>query len=357
MCVKTFYEKITKRKEQMLTSTIKDVAALAGTSISTVSRVTHNAPNVNAEVRERVLDAIKKLNYKPNMIAQGLGGQGFNCIGVVSTRATQVAFTNPYYTTVLQAIGEICADENCEIMLNGAASEQQEYDKCMMMVNSRVVRGFIFLSARTNSHIFQKLSEINFPFVVIGNVPDDILSDKVYSVDTDNYRDAQISTEYLIRNGHQHIGLLHSPLDYIVNRERLEGYINAHKINGIPVDHSLIMEAGYTHEQALPFAQQLLKNPLVSAIVATDDTKAYGIYKAAESLNKSIPNDCSVIGHNNYHISTIMSPPLTTVNVPIYDLGIVATKKLFGVMKNINTERRTLLDSEMIVRESCRKIG
>ncbi|WP_213950469.1 LacI family DNA-binding transcriptional regulator [Tepidanaerobacter syntrophicus] len=341
-----------------MSATIRDVAKLAGVSVSTVSRVINNASNVNDKTRQNVMDAIKKLNFKPNRIAQSLGSGSFNAIGVVSTRSLQQAFHNPYFSLMIQAIGEVSEEKNYDIILNNALNEEKEIEKCLSMIESKIVQGLILLSSRMNDRLIEKLYQSNIPFVVVGRVVDERLANEVYSVDTDNLNDCKEAVSYLIKLGHKRIGCIHAPLKYVVSVDRLEGYIAAHKESGLPVDYSIIENGQYTINDAYQAAINILKSPTPpTAIFATDDIKAIGAYKAIKELNLKIPDDISLVGHNNYEYSTIMSPELTTIDVPIEQLGKVSAKVLFDLIEGRKTQQRTLLKTKFIIRQSCKAIN
>ena len=335
-------------------SNIKDVAKLANVSISTVSRVINNAPNLQPETKDKVLEAIKKLNFKPNRIAQSLGGGAFHSIGIVSARSSNQAFV----PNILQSIAEVADEKDYEIILNNSINESKEIEKCLSMIDSKVVQGLILLSSRINDTLIEKLHELNFPFVVLGKVLNEYLADKVYSVDTDNLTDCKEAIHYLINLGHRRIGCIHAPINYVVSKERLDAHIEAHKEAGIPVDYSLTENGGYTINQAYEAALKLLKckNP-PTAIFATDDIKAIGAYKAILELGLKIPDDISIIGHNNYDMSEITTPPLTTIDVPIPQLGKVATEKLFDLIEGKTPPVRTILETKFIVRGSCKRLN
>lgn len=334
-------------------SNIKDVARLANVSISTVSRVINNARNIHPETKKKVLDAIEKLNFKPNRLAQSLGSGSFRSIGVVAARSSNQG----YIPLILQSISEIADEKNYEIILNNSVGEIKEMEKCLSMIDSKVVQGLLLMSARINDNLVEKLYELNFPFVVLGKVVNEFLSDKIYSVDTDNISDCMEAISYLISLRHKRIACIHAPLNYVVSKERLDGYIEAHKNAGIPVDYSLIENGGYTINEAYEAALKILKsgNP-PTAIFATDDIKAIGAYKAILELGLKIPDDISLIGHNNYDISQITTPPLTTIDVPILELGRVATQKLIDVIEGETPPVRTILETKFIIRDSCRKL-
>lgn len=339
-------------------SNIKDVAKLANVSISTVSRVINNVSNVNPETKEKVLDAIQKLNFTPNRIAQSLSGRSFNSIGIVSTRSSNQAFGNPYFSDILQAIGEVSETKAYEIMLNNSISEEIEFEKCITMIESKIIQGLILLSSRTNNKLAEKLTSMDFPFVLIGKVSDEQLADQVYTVDTDNFNDSKAAVNYLMSLGHKHIGCIHAPLNYVVSKERLDGFIESHKEALMPINYSLIENGGFTVEDAYQATLKIFSNAIKpTAIFASDDIKAIGVYKALSTLGLKIPEHVSVIGHNNYEVASIIKPGLTTIHVPIYELGKIAANVLFDLIEGETPQIRTLLKTELVIRESCTRIA
>ncbi|KRQ87622.1 HTH-type transcriptional repressor PurR [Caloramator mitchellensis] len=334
--------------------TIKDVAKLANVSISTVSRVINNASNVNPETKKAVLDAINKLNFKPNRIAQSLGANAFPAIGIVSSSR----FSNEaFLPLILQSIGEVADRKNFEIVLTTAKDENQEIKKCLSLIESRIIQGIIILSSRINDHLIEKLHEIKFPFVLLGRETNDRIADEIYTVDTDNFTDSKEAVEYLFKLGHRRIGYIHGPLKYVVSYDRLNGFIEAHKEAALPVDYTIIQDGGYTIQEAYNAAKKILSSQTPpTAIFVNDDLKAVGVYRAAYEMNLTIPDDISIIGHNNYEISQILTPQLTTIDVPIRELGIVATNKLFDIISENEVEKRTILKTKFIERSSCRLI-
>lgn len=336
-----------------MSSNIKDVAKLANVSISTVSRVINNAPNVQPETKKKVMEAIEKLNFKPNRIAQSLGGGSFNSIGIVAARSSNQAFM----PLILQSIAEVADKKNYELILNNALDEKKEIEKCLSMIDSKVVKGLLLLSSKVNDLLIEKLYELNFPFVVLGKVSNDYLAKKVYTVDTNNIADCKEAINYLINFNHKRIACIHGPLNFVGSKERLDGYIEAHKEASLPVDYSLIVDGGYDINHSYQATLNLLKNDNPpTAIFATDDIKAVGAYKAITELGLKIPDDISIIGHNNYDISQVTNPPLTTIDVPISKLGKVGTEVLFDLIEGKTPAVRTILETKFIIRESCRPL-
>lgn len=337
-------------------ASIRDVSRVAGVSISTVSRVINNAANVNPKIKIKVQEAIEKLNYEPNRIAQSLSGHPFNAIGIAAARATNVEYTS----LVLRSIGQYLDEKNYDMILNFSSDEKSEVERCLSMSRGRTVQGLILLGTKTHDSLVERLIDTKTPFIVIGRIEDENLAQKVYSIDTNNLADSMAATKYLFSLGHERIACIHAPLNHVASRDRLDGFIAAHKEAGIPVDHSAIICGGYSIDDAYKVCKEMLsrgKSARPTAVMATDDTKALGLYKAASSLDISIPDDISVVGQNNYEASQMAYPALTTINIPIHDLGVKAAEILLRVISGKSTQLRTLLDTTLIERKSCKRIN
>jgi DNA-binding LacI/PurR family transcriptional regulator len=338
--------------------TIKDVAKLAEVSISTVSRVINGAPNVAPEIRVNVEKAAKLLHYKPSKIAQSLSSGRLKNIGIIATRSYQQAFVNPYFSVVLQGIGSVTESSNYELLLTFIEDEKTEIDKCMSIIEGGSVQGLILLSSRTYDKLINKLIEIEFPFVLIGRVLQETLHDgfNINCVDTDNIADSMTAVTHLLNQGHKRIGCVHAPLKYVVSQDRYTGYCLALRHAEIQQDNTIIVEGGYTWQDAEKAARLLLQVPNPpTAIFATDDLKAVGVMKASHSLNIKIPEDLSIIGYNDFEISQMVEPPLTTIHVPIYDLGKVAAEIMLEQIKNPNEDtKQVILSTELLIRNSVK---
>jgi len=328
---------------------MKDVSRLAGVSIATVSRVINNAPNVSADIQKRVNDAIQKLNYEPNKLAQSLSRSTLQAIGIAAGRVANYEYTGQ----VLRAISAVAEQNEYQILLTYSDTSDNELEKCISMVKSKIVRGMILLGSKTDDILIEKLFEAQTPFVVIGRVENERLCDKVYTVDTDNFQDCKAATEYLIKLGHKKIACLHSKLCYVGTRDRLEGFIAAHAEYGIPVDYTFIAECGHTMDEARRVCLDILKRDnRPTAILATDDVKGYGAYSVATALNLKIPDQLSIVGHNNYDFSQLTVPAMTTIEVPIHDLGVTATDIFLRQVEKTLPPIRTVLPTRFIVRDS-----
>ena len=224
------------------------------------------------------------------------------------------------------------------------------------MISSRLIKGIILLSSRINSKFTEVVSATSIPIVVIGKYSDQIKAPNVISVDTDNYSDCREIGNYLVQMGHRRIGCVHAPLAHYVAVDRIAGFKDALRDHGIaPLDECYV-DGGNTIDSAYMATVNLLCSHKVTAIFATDDIKALGIYKAAKSMHLDIPEELSVIGHNDFEFSSLLTPALTTVRVPIHELGLLSASKLFSMISSPGSEHSQMIPTDMVVRNSVKLI-
>lgn len=287
-----------------MSPTIYDIARVAGVSKSTVSRVLNKQTNISPEAREKVLKAIEELNYQPNKLARALTSSGFDAIMVISTRSTKTTAGNPFFSDVLHAITAKAEEEGFDVILQTSKSSEDDLQKCVGKIKQKMIKGIIMLSSPANESFFATLDEYGVPVVVIGKVEGNYQN--IYSVDTDNFRDSAILTDSFIKHGRTKIACLHAPLDYHVSIDRLAGYKSSLEKQGIAINPDWVIDGGYTHESALQAACQLLSsdNP-PDAVFATDSMKLLSLYRAADALNLTIPEQVAMAGYSDPMLSLI----------------------------------------------------
>lgn len=333
--------------------TIQLVAKKAGVSMSTVSRVMNNHPSVLPETRSRVLSVMKELDYTPNQLARGLSSNGFNNILIIFTRSSTQAADNPYFGNIIGSIGMVAEQNDYDMILHSNNNEDNEIEKAVSMINSKLIKGIVLLSSRTNSKFLEILAGTGIPIVVIGKHNPALQSEYIVSVDTDNYKDCYDIGDYLLQMGHTHIGCIHAPLNHYVAVDRVQGIKDCLNAHNIALSEDCFVDGGDTVETAYMAALNLLcSNRQLTAVFATDDIKALGVYKAARSMNLRIPEDISVFGHNDFDFSALLTPPLTTVRVPIHELGMISASKLFSMIKSEKKETDQMLPTKMQFRGS-----
>lgn len=336
-----------------MAATIKDVARAANVSISTVSRVTSNAPNVSSEIRKRVLRAIAKLGYTPSVIAKSLAMRSLRHIAVLMGRTKEQAFANPDFMQMLDGLSTGLNKHGYNLVLCTNGDQQAEMCHCMNLVLTGAVQGAVVIGSFRNDPLLERLVEARTPFVLIGfpSGQPDIHSMPYNSVGTDDYADCYEAVRYLIGLGHRRVGIIYSSLEYTVNRMRYMGYLDAVADHHLAAEPQLMMEATYAKESARSAAMRLLSLPqLPTAVFCTDDYKAANVLSVAAEKNLRVPDDVSVMGHNDYDISTMTYPTLTTVHVPLLHLGSNAADLVVQAITHPDEPNKNILLPSYIVK-------
>ena len=341
-----------------MASTIKDVARLAGVSISTVSRVANNASNVSPPIRKKVLRAIKALNYTPNIVARSLEARSLKNIAVVMGRTMDQAFSNPDFFVILQGITSTLVKQEYSTLLLTDLKQSMELEHCIKLIRSGAVQGVIVVGSFVHDPLLSRLLEEDCPFVLIGYPPDnpDIYTTPFNTVSTNDKQSAYQAVRFLLERGHRRIGLVHAPLSYAANRKRYDGYIEAITEAGLRIDHTLIASTSYEVSETVSTVTALLTvaHP-PTAVFCTDDYKATGVLRAALGLGMRVPEDLSVMGHNTYQISELTTPPLTTVTVPMFELGRSAGEILMRKITDPSTPIENLFfPNRLLIRDTVK---
>ncbi|HYE82635.1 MAG TPA: LacI family DNA-binding transcriptional regulator [Clostridia bacterium] len=335
---------------------IRDVAKEANVSISTVSRVLRKYSNVPPETEEIVMKAVNKLKYIPNVAAQSLSHGSMQNIGVVFTRSAENAFSNPFYADVLRGIGNVTEKYGYNIQLISYSDLYREKEESIKLLRSGRVDGLILLSSRIYDSLIHDLLSQELKFVLSGRVLENtLLYDKIFSVNTDNLRDSYNAVRHLIDMDHEKIAIVTAPMEYVVSKDRYDGYRQALLSGGIEFDPELEINGGYTLGDAKEAVKEKLsRRKDITAIFATDDLKAVAVIKAANELGFRVPDDIAVIGYNDFEVATIVEPNLTTVRVPIFELGRESANMLIHILKGEDIEvKNKIIPTEFIIRDSC----
>lgn len=333
-------------------ATIKDVARMANVSPSTVSRVIADSPRISQETKERVRDAMKKVHYYPNMIARSLVRRSSQTLGLVLSRSTESAFSNPFFSEIIRGISKVTQKYHYSLMLATAEDYAEEAKLSLRMLTEKRVDGLLLLAPRVNDKLIHELSAENFPFVVLGRAPDNT---KCYSVNNDNIQAAYLAVRHLLTLGHQRIAILNGSEEYTFCQDRFEGYRTAFREFGIEIDLSLVRNGNSTQEDGYRSTRELLNLAQPpTALFCVDDIIAVGAYQGVKESNLRIPDDISIIGFNDDPLASVIEPHLTTVRIPIYEMGVTATQNLIQAVEGKEIiPWQHILSSELIIRESC----
>lgn len=340
-------------------ATIKDVAKEAGVAICTVSYAINGTAPVAEETKRRIFAAIEKLDYHPNRVAQGLVKRKTDTIGLVLSRSASESFGHQLLMMeTLRGVTESASQAGYHILLlydqeDGGKEGCPECGTPLGCYRSKSIDGLIFLSPRKCQKTVEKLAQKGFPVVIAGGLREAF---PFPVLDIDNVKGAQMAVEYLLELGHRRIGFL-SPdsLSYIYCAERLQGYVQALAEHGVAVDERYQGVADYTVEGCSQVTREMLSQPeRPTALFLGSDWMYPYVLQTAGEIGISVPGDLSVVGFDDSLAARIVSPALTAVRCPAYEIGYKATSLLIEI---IESEESTLsrsceLPTELIIRDS-----
>ncbi len=328
---------------------IADVARMANVSTATVSRVISNAGTVKKETAEKVLEAIKKLNYQPNMLARQLRRSETKTILVVVPD-----ITNTFFSAVLRGIESVAIENGYQVLLGDARNNVETETSYLTILGQKKADGLILLTARTDQKILEELSQ-DYPVVLACEYYEGTV---LPTVSIDNVSSARKATEYLISLKHNRIGHISGPLNVVVGRDRCKGFHQAMSKHGISVDPSLVQEGEFSFESGFNLMMKFLSlEEPPTAIFAGNDEMAMGAVKAAKSKGFRVPEDLSVVGFDDIKFASIFEPALTTIAQPTFDMGQKAMHLLLRLINNEELEKdQFILPDNLIVRDSCKEL-
>lgn len=333
--------------------TLEDVAKQAGVSPATVSRVVNDYPHVRPAVRERVQEAIKALDYHPDLLARSLAGQRSGMLGLVIPLAIEGLFEDPFYPRLMQGISRACNDHDYILSLFLLDSQEEEVKLFPKISRNKPFDGLIMAAVRSEDQLVGRLLDNKVPLVLHGRHEDP----RVSFVDVDNVAGAFTAVTHLIRLGRSRIAMIAGPRESLAIQDRIEGYTQALRSRGHSVDEALIVSGDFTEVSGYEGMQRLLpRKP--DAVFVGSDTMALGALRALRQAGLTVPDDVAVVGFDDMPHAVTADPPLTTVRQPIRRAGGIAVETLLGMLENgPEPPRRIVLPTELIVRASCGGAG
>lgn len=344
---------------EMKRITIRDVAKVAGASITTVSRVLNKSDYpVKKELREKIIRVAEELNYKPNIFGKMLKGGSSTEIGVIVP-----TITNPYYAQLVSVVEKECILRGYVPIICSSYNSSKLERKHLDMLIQKKVAGIIISTINSNEAFLSELIQNNIRFILFDQNYEGTDYD---NVSFDFLKSGYMATEYTIKCGHRSIAMLTTPLDRRSRKLIYEGYRKALKDNGIHFDKKwlIVLPAGDNktggdsdYENGKKLAKSLLNvGYLPDAVIAINDMTAIGIINELSVRGIRVPDDISVIGFDNILISFMVSPALTTIEQPTYETGYLATKILLDRIEGIEVKNSNiLLQPSLIVRETVKR--
>lgn len=330
--------------------TIKDVAKLAGVSISTVSRVINDSKPVTDEIKQRVLDVIKETGYVPNPLARSLVTKKSKLIGVIVPEVSD-SFVNE----ILNGIEAIAKMYDYDILLVNTYSDKKQELDSIKLLKAKQVEGIVMLTWILDEDHVNFMKESRIPGVYISKTARDY---DIYTVSTSNENATYDMTKNLIENNHKDIALIMtSKEDTILEMERKKGYKQALRDNNIPVRDELIRYGDTDFDGGYNSMKELIDEKIIpSAVFVTGDEAAVGAMNAIFDAGYNVPKDISVAGFNDTKLAKIYRPKLTTVFQPLFDMGAVSIRALIKIISGEPVEEKKIeLPYKIIQRESTMK--
>jgi len=331
--------------------TIKDIAREAGVSLATVSRVINNKnEGVGPETRERILNLMKELEYYPNRIARGLVTKKTNILGLVLPD-----ISNPFFPSLTRGVEDTANKYGYNIILCNTDNNKKKEETYINVLKENNVDGIIYTSVVSNKDKSVKmLLQSRIPFVLLDR---SINAADIPEVITDGESGMQQMVEYLIANGHRRIAYISGPGNNSPAEQRLEGYSKALLSAGIPIDHTIIKGGDYNISSGYRCMKELLDlGADFTAVACANDLIAVGAMEMLKEKGIRVPADISITGYDDIYLAGVLTPKLTTIAQPKYEMGSLAAELLIKLVQGDEIkERQVILQPSLIERESVAK--
>ena len=329
--------------------TLAVVAAEAGVSLPTVSKVVNGRPDVAPGTRARVERLLDELNY------QRPGPRRGRRAGLIDLIFN--GLDSPWAVEILRGVEDWCAGHGMAVAVSAVRHGSARPAGWTGALASHDTEGVILVTAELSAGQLARLRADGIPLVVVDpvNLPDPALP----SVGATNWAGGIAATEHLLSLGHRRIGMITGPQGYICSRARADGYRNALEQAGLPADPALLRHGDFQHEGGFRRGGELLDlaDP-PTAIFAGSDQQALGVYEVARQRGLRVPQDLSVVGFDDLPAARWVSPPLTTVRQPLADMGRVAAEMLGDLIAGTPLRgQRVELSTELVIRDSTGRPG
>ena len=336
--------------------TIKDVAALAGVSPSTVSRTCKNNPSISEETKERVRKAMAELGYEPNFQASNLASQNSRTIGIILPASAKEVYENSFYLEAIQGISHYCNGRQYMTTIVTGQDEAEILDAVRSMSRSGKVDGFIVLYSKKDDPVIDYLFNEGLLYILIGKATQ--YTNQTIYIDNDNLLAGREATEYLYQLGHRRIAYLGSDSSLMFSADRKAGYQLALASHQLPVRPEYCVEVKNVSENNEEAIRGLLmQKDRPTAILVSDDILAVSLERVCLENHLAIPEDLSIISFNNSLFARLTSPQLTSIDIGAGQLGSEAASQIINHIENPNLlATKIIVPHHLIERDSCCKI-
>jgi LacI family transcriptional regulator len=338
--------------------TIRDVAKEAGVSVATAGRVIGGYGSVSKQSVIAVREAVTKLNYIPNGVAQSMKKKNTKTIGLVIAN-----ICNPYFSSIARLVEDFLVKEGYNMIICNTDEDSEREFSYLRTLHEKRIDGLMIASALKNSEKTQE--EIDR--IYRGSIPTIIIDREIPSLDlptvtSDNFRGAYDATSHLIRQGHKKIGVIGANISTLFRR--VDGFKEAMKDNGLSEDYLVASETNLNIKpgdisEGIKATKELLMDPdsRPTAIFALNNLLTTGALLAIQEMDLKIPEDIALIGWDDFDLAPLLKPPITVVRQSSYNIAHIAVNRLLELIANpdqgFGAEKKVILATELVVRGSC----
>lgn len=330
---------------------IHEVAREAGVSIATVSRVINGKKDVSPDTRNKVMEIMKRMDFQPKYTVTS----SIEYIGVFASSNKKHVHTHSAYTSILlDGIFDTAFDRQISVAVVSSSGIPKESSEFLQFCKQRHISGGIFLTSTQDETYIKELGR-QVPLVLAGNILD---SEWIGSVRSDNLTGSYEAVKYLIACGHRKVLLVMADSHYIDHRERLEGALKALGEAGLEPNPYNIRNTSILTDADLAYSLGFaIENSAPDAIFVGGDHDAIRVLRVLKDKGIKVPDDMSVVGYDNLPVTASSQPPLTTVNQPIYKIGVESVNMLLEIISSKKNKPRNILlqENDLIIRESVRQ--
>ncbi len=324
--------------------TIYDIAREANVSIATVSKVINGIGRVSDATRKRVLQIVADLNFEPNVVASALAGGNTRTIGLLLPDVN-----NPYFSEIVRGAEDEAFGRGYSVLICNTDHNAKKEHEYIRTLRQKQMDGIAIATGSTPAQTIEELVEGKIPVVLLSR---SILGASVATVAVDSYAGGRLAAEYLISLGHKAVGYLSEPLTVTSSVERLRGFQEVMDEHGrttvLSSDHGF----GITTGQRM--AAQLLSNPEITALFGANDQLAVGALQACREMGRKVPEQISVVGFDDTVFAKIVTPTLTTVAQPMYQMGAQTLRLLIEAIETgVQPTKSIVFPPELMIRESA----
>jgi DNA-binding LacI/PurR family transcriptional regulator len=328
---------------------LRDVARQAKVSVATVSMVLNDNPRISRATHMRVQRLIERMGYQPNRLAQSLSSRYTGVLAVL-VPALRHAFADAYFGELISGICDRAGKMGYKVMLEQAKPEFVKDRKHVQIFERRYVDGVLCLGTNDRNHFLEDFAGDRYPVMVVDNYFDQWRLDYVAC----DYRSgAEQVMNYLLQLGHRRIALLSAAPEIRTARDIKSVYTERLEAAGARPDETWVEDGKFTEEGGADATRRILeRHPDVTAIFAANDKMAVGALHLLSRMNIDVPRDISVIGFDDLQHAAFINPSLTTVHLPLYQVGVLSCEKLLERVRGRAEKVAETLSTHLVVRDS-----